>query len=732
VIMSVNMQEMINFHLTGRRAAGAEANELPARACPAVLASYRDLTKLRYDFPLILVDDAGSQVFADSLSNVINRMLRDIAPPGNTGERLRQHVLRLEMRMRKLVADGNTGTVSEMWKQAQRALLAECDDEEAEALRNSLDTARFALGVDGRLIECDEHLPARLLQHAWSKREARRKKQSLERISSLIIRLRNMIKVDDLKSGGARSAQQLKKAVGRRYKEAFDFELMSELLGDPAAGSRLPQERRKRIVDALRVLESQQFFASGAAQAHDQGSYGFVFDNLSAAVRAYDERLAPMAELVKALAVAELECDNAYRADRHAPYFDRFGPQALTDEDVAMFPSYLVVVAQHDFGSADTASLMDITAGDLPLKVLLQVEDALGDPSPVDHSAHGPSSVQQLTRALVTPGSAHVVQAPASALFRQQDQIRRALESAGPAVFSIFAPLSADTGTIPAYLIAAAAAESRAFPIFSFDPGAGPDLATRFDIGSNPQADRDWPLRELQYEDESLQSIRREVAFTPADFAVMIPRHSHHFAIAPRGSWDANLVPVAEFVTTTNSQAFDKVPYVDAVDADDRLQRLVVDDGMIRLLRRCRERWHTLQEFARTHAPAPAPQQETPASADDEHGAADGAANEAEVSVESPPSEDTAQAAAAPASDDPYIETPRCTTCDECTKRNDRMFAYDENKQAYIRDPDAGTYKQLVEAAELCQVAIIHPGKPRNPNEPGLADLIKRAEPFQR
>jgi hypothetical protein len=36
----------------------------------------------------------------------------------------------------------------------------------------------------------------------------------------------------------------------------------------------------------------------------------------------------------------------------------------------------------------------------------------------------------------------------------------------------------------------------------------------------------------------------------------------------------------------------------------------------------------------------------------------------------------------------------------------------------------------LVEAAESCQVSIIHPGKPRNANEPGIAELLKRAEPF--
>ena len=58
------------------------------------------------------------------------------------------------------------------------------------------------------------------------------------------------------------------------------------------------------------------------------------------------------------------------------------------------------------------------------------------------------------------------------------------------------------------------------------------------------------------------------------------------------------------------------------------------------------------------------------------------------------------------------------------------MFAYNEDKQAYIANPDAGTYAQLVEAAESCQVSIIHPGKPRNPAESGLEELVKRAELF--
>jgi len=59
------------------------------------------------------------------------------------------------------------------------------------------------------------------------------------------------------------------------------------------------------------------------------------------------------------------------------------------------------------------------------------------------------------------------------------------------------------------------------------------------------------------------------------------------------------------------------------------------------------------------------------------------------------------------------------------------MFSYNERKQAYIKDIAAGSYRQLVDAAESCQVAIIHPGKPRDPNEPGLEELLVRAEPFR-
>lgn len=79
---------------------------------------------------------------------------------------------------------------------------------------------------------------------------------------------------------------------------------------------------------------------------------------------------------------------------------------------------------------------------------------------------------------------------------------------------------------------------------------------------------------------------------------------------------------------------------------------------------------------------------------------------------------------------DPYIESARCTTCNECTNINGKLFAYNADKQAYIKNAKAGTFQQLVVAAERCPVGIIHPGTPLNPKEKDLDKWIARATPF--
>ncbi len=80
---------------------------------------------------------------------------------------------------------------------------------------------------------------------------------------------------------------------------------------------------------------------------------------------------------------------------------------------------------------------------------------------------------------------------------------------------------------------------------------------------------------------------------------------------------------------------------------------------------------------------------------------------------------------------DPWIETALCTTCNECTQINPKIFAYNEDKQAYIKNPKGGPFSDIVKAAERCTAKIIHPGSPLNPKEPDLDKWIQRAESYQ-
>jgi ferredoxin len=285
--------------------------------------------------------------------------------------------------------------------------------------------------------------------------------------------------------------------------------------------------------------------------------------------------------------------------------------------------------------------------------------------------------------------------------------------------------------------------QSRAFPAFSYDPGAGTDLAARFSLENNPQPEQDWPVERLAYSDQDLQATSEEVAFTFADFALCDARYAGHFEAAPRAAWGDGMQPVPEWLSHPVRESAPDVPYVTAVDEADLLCRLVVDERLMQATVRCRDAWRRLQELAGIHdsraekllareraAWEEAHRREVAATPSPAVPAAPAAADATQGAATAAPAAPAAVAEAEPARnpDEPYIETIRCSTCNECTQINPRMFAYNENKQAYIADLKAGTYRQLVEAAESCQVAIIHPGKPWDPDEPGLPELLERAK----
>ncbi len=738
-------EQRVFFSTSRRQGEGVEAIEgLGLR--PALFAGYRDLSLLRHDFPLVLVAASREAITVRSLSGIVDEVLLEVAPRGIEGERLRKHALALEREIRARVAAGDIGLLSELWTAAAERVSAHDDETAKEVLRYTA----AALKLDGEVVGCDLAMPAKFLAHLWEAAYAAKARAFRQAVDTLVVRLSDILRAAFIHSAAGQQPGALRASVGGAHQNMFDFDAMSRLVGRRAPKDELSPSRRRRIEGALAVLRGQRFFPDPKASSSPDAivAFEFQFEDCASAVEAFRARLAALVETVRAMAIAELEADGRYIEADHDPFFESFGDHTLTPDDLALFPDSLVCIPPDRNASPENANLIEMLSSGLPVKVLVETRDLLEESSVgAGHFAFGVRSVR-LAMTAMGLGGVFVVQTPSSNLLCLRAPIARGLDHRGPALFSVYSGAADPAASIAQYLTAAAAIESRAFPPFSYDPLAGDNLAARFSLENCPQPEADWPVESFEYADEQWQRVTERVAFTFADFVLCDRRHAAHFARVGRARWNARMRPVAEWLELPEKELTECIPYLWAIDAGDVLHRVLVDVRLIGAVRRCRTLWHRLREQGGVHnshaeqllarekaaweAEKQRPIEELKAAVTPAAGSpAQSAAGEEKAGAVAAMA--TTEAADVPAHspDEAWIETARCPSCNECQLINDRMFLYNENKQAYLGDLKTGTYRQLVEAAESCQVAIIHPGKPFNPNEPGLEELMERAKAFQ-
>jgi hypothetical protein len=739
--MDAVLQSQTVFHATGNKPKAPLDSLETLDLRPALLARYRDLTRLRYDFPLILTDEPHDD-HVRSLSDAVDDLLRAVAPAGIEGEGLRKHVLRIEREIRRLLAGGATGSLSSLWTEAVAQLTVGATVPIAEVLHHAGD----ALTIDGELIDCDAATARRLITHAWRRRHETVCRKARRDLNGLIVRLGDILRAEFVRSEAGRRPESLRASVGDRHQGLFDFDVLARVLTPPARGERLTAPRRRRIEASLAILRGQRIFPAAPGEVRPPDGpepYSYIFESSNAVLETLRERLPAMAALVKAIAIAELEADGRYVEATHDPFFESYDESSLGPDDLEQFPAFLLCLDGSHDAPAQHAALIELLSSGIPVKVLVDSDDLIEESSLArGHHALGARTLQLATMATALEET-FVLQSTSSNLYALRDRISAGLAWRKSTLFSVYSG-RAGSARLPLYLISAAAMQSRAFPAFTYDPGAGPELAARFSLENNPDPDSDWSVTPFEYADRDLTRHREALAYTLADFVLADRRHAAHYARVPPDAWNGHLLPVADWLERPAADRQDKVPCVLAVDDSDGLQKLVVDEKLVQAVQRCRDAWHRLQEFGGVHnsyAQQAIARERAVWEAErdrEREGAAateDAALRSASVvEVVAEPAGESMETAASVAPQrsphDAWIETSRCSSCNECTQINDRMFAYNENKQAYIRDVSAGTYRQLVEAAESCQLSIIHPGKPRDPGEPGLDDLLERAQPF--
>lgn len=506
-------------------------------------------------------------------------------------------------------------------------------------------------------------------------------------------------------------------------------------------------------------------------------------DPCDRATEIFDHEAQELAEVFAAARIARLEIDNLYDEAIHDPWFNSFNWESFSKEELILVPSVIVLEGANRLVDESMVSFSHLLNSGRPVNIFVRVK-AHDNPGAQKDEDPFHNYRTELGYLGMSHRQAVVTQCSAARHQLLLEHFETSLNATRTSLHLINVGLrevGEDSG-LNAWLVAGAALEGRAHPFFSFDPGAGDSVADRMDFSGNPQQDKDWPAQTFAFRSEAGEASELELPFTFADYALLLPRLYNHFALIPTDCDSEDLIPVADYLALDLNDIDNYVPYILAVNKDNELRRLAVSRALIHA---CRDRlnfWHSLQEMAgirsryiedaetRIHTEADAEiarqiaqikeqyeqdleQVKTEAAANvmgrltdmllgmDLSGA--GTAIPATTPVAGIAPAETVQPVDQEESvveeaeeedddtfDEAWIDSPLCTTCNDCTDMNPLMFVYNDSNQAYIADLNAGTFEQMVEAAEICPSKCIYPGKPWDKSEADLEGLMERAVPF--
>jgi len=481
-------------------------------------------------------------------------------------------------------------------------------------------------------------------------------------------------------------------------------------------------------------------------------------DCTSMAMGVFEGHMAKMAEGFKAIRLAQLELDGKYDPAKHDEFFTYFNWHQFTDEEFELCPPVVAVGGDGAIYDIGFQNLSRTLASGKPIKVLVVdtqlysntggqacTSGFIGQVSDMAQYGKAIQGKQEPRKELGLLGMAHrttyVMQSSIAQPSHMIEGFIRGLKARRPALFNLYTSCQPEhgIGDDMASQQAKLAVESRAYPLFRYDPDAGKTPDECFDLEGNPAIDQDWPTYKLKYR-KGGRDREMELPLTFGDFAITEVRFRKHFRVAPPDTWNDSMVPLAEFLKMEEDEREDRFPYIWVVDKEQQLSRLLVAKPIVESCEDRRDFWTMLRALAGVG-------KEELSRADIEQqvrrdvvgkissglmqlagGSAEGLTALAEAGTVAP-----ATGVAPAAAGDymaPWIDTAECTACDECTNLNAKIFVYNDSKKAVIKDALGGPYKDVVKAAERCTARVIHPGLPGDRSAKDIDKWIKRAEKF--
>ncbi|MGB5188535.1 2-oxoacid:acceptor oxidoreductase family protein [Robiginitalea sp.] len=479
-------------------------------------------------------------------------------------------------------------------------------------------------------------------------------------------------------------------------------------------------------------------------------------DSTSMAMGIFEGHMSKMAEGFRTIRKAELELEGKYDASVHDDFFTYFNWQQFTDKEWLLCPPVVSLGgdgAMYDIGFQNLSRMM---ASGKPIKVIVvdtQVYSNTGGQACTSGFIGQISDMAQYGKVwkgkseprkeigliAMAHRNTYVMQATLANTSQMIEGFIDGLMTKRPALFNLYTTCQPEHGVGDDLGVhqAKLAMESRAYPIFRYNPDLGIKVHEALDLSGNPAIDQTWPTYDLKYLEYG-QERTMSLPMTFADFALTEARFRKHFRKVPRSAWNDNMMLLAEFLELEESEREGKFPYIWVVDRDQKLNRVLVAKPIVDSCEERRDFWLMLRDLAGVE---PKPQEENLEEkirnevvgniAQGLMQMAGGNGNNFVHMALGQPATPDVLVEEKPADGDylaPWLETEECTSCDECIKLNPNVFAYNENNKAYIKNPKAGPYQDLVKAAEKCTAGVIHPGLPADRNAGDIEKWILRGE----
>ena len=482
-------------------------------------------------------------------------------------------------------------------------------------------------------------------------------------------------------------------------------------------------------------------------------------DSPSMAMGLFEGHMAKMAEGFKAVRMAEMELAGKYNEQEHKDFFTYFSWKDFSDDEYHLSPPVVSVGgdgAMYDIGFQNLSRMM---MSGVPIKVMIvdtQVYSNTGgqactsgfvsqvsDMAPFSKMWKGKQEIRKEMSLIATAHrTSYVLQSSFSHISHLLEGYIEGLNSRRPAIFNIYAACPPEHGIADnsADRQSKLAVESRAYPLFRYDPDKGTTFEECIELEGNPAISKDWPRYSLNYMDANDKEATLDVPLTFVDFAATEGRFRKHFKNIPEAKWTDEMVQVDEFIDMDEDEQETAIPFIWTVNKKQQLMRTRVSKELALSALERRDFWRQLKSLSGydhnldKESLIQQTRQQMAQSLTSNLLNMTGAAGNNNMAMGMLDSSGTAANISSGGSGDNdlvWIDSPECTACDDCMDINPDIFVYNDNKQAVIANPQAGTFKEIVKAAEQCTAECIHPGSPFNPNEAGLDKLVKRAEKFQ-